>query len=69
MNVMYSHHAEKRLKERGMTKLEVEHILKFPIYVKKSIERKREAVGEINGRTIKVVFIEKENYIKVITVI
>lgn len=69
MKVIYSDHARRRLKERGITELEVEHIMKFPVFIKKSFEGSKEAVGEITGRRIKVVFIEKENYIKIITVI
>ncbi len=69
MEIVYSDHARKRLKQRGITTLEVEHILKFPTYIKKSFEGRKEAVGEINNRTMKVVFIEKENYLKIITVI
>ena len=69
MKIVYSDHAEKRMKQRGITELEVEHILEFPSYVKKSFEGRKEAAGEIRDRTIKIKFIEIENYIKVITVI
>jgi len=69
MKIIYSDHAEKRLKQRGITKQEIEHILKHPSYVKKSFENRKEAVGEIKNRTIKVKFIETENYLKIITVI
>jgi len=57
------------MKQRGITELEVEHVLRHPIYIKKSFEGKKEAVGEIKNRTIKIKFIEIENYIKIITVI
>ena len=69
MEIKYSDHAEKRIKQRGVTKLEVKHVLEYPFYIKKSFEGRKEAVGEIKGRTIKIKFIEKENYIKIITVI
>ncbi|MBI2507728.1 DUF4258 domain-containing protein [Candidatus Woesearchaeota archaeon] len=68
MNIVYSDHAEKRVRQRGIAKWEVEHILEFPFYVKKSFGGRKEAVGEIKGRTIKVEFFEEENYIKIITV-
>tara|TARA_Y100000310_G_C20315157_1_gene638074 strand:+ start:505 stop:714 length:210 start_codon:yes stop_codon:yes gene_type:complete len=68
MEIKYSGHAEKRLIERGMEKWEVEHILKFPSYVKKSIEGKRIAVGESKGREIKIVFIDMEKYKKIVSV-
>lgn len=69
MDIRYSDHAEKRMKQRGITKLEIEHVLKYPTYIKKSFEGTREAVGTIKNRTMKVKFTEKENYIKIITVI
>jgi len=57
------------MKQRGITEQEVEHILKYPDYVKKSFENRKEAVGEIKNRIIKVKFVEIENYIKIITVV
>ncbi|MEK6952065.1 MAG: DUF4258 domain-containing protein [Nanoarchaeota archaeon] len=69
MNLIYSYHAKKRMKQRGITELEIEHVLNCPSYIKKSFENTKEAVGEIKNRIIKVKFIEIENYIKIITVI
>ncbi len=69
MSIIYSDHAEKRRKQRGLSKLEVEHILEYPSYIKKSFDGRKEAVGKIRNRDVKVVFIEEENYIKIITVI
>lgn len=57
------------MKQRGITELEIEHVLNYPSYIKKSFENTKEAVGEIKNRIIKVEFIEMENYIKIITVI
>jgi len=68
MKIVYSEHAEKRMKQRGITELEIKHILEYPAYIKKSFEGTKEAVGEINKRLVKIKFIEMENYIKVITV-
>ncbi|MBS3151071.1 DUF4258 domain-containing protein [Candidatus Woesearchaeota archaeon] len=68
MEVIYSDHAEKRIKQRGIAKWEVEHILEFPFYIKKSFSGRKEAVGKIKGRMIKIKFVEEENYIKIITV-
>ena len=68
MKIVYSEHAKKRMKQRGITALEVEHILKYPAYIKKSFEGTKEAFGEVNNRQIKIKFIEIENYIKIITV-
>ena len=69
MDIIYSDHATKRLKQRGITEIEVSHVLQHPSYVKKTHEGRKEVVGEINNRRIKIVMIEKENYIKIITVI
>lgn len=69
MQLTYSEHASKRMKQRGITEIEVEHVLKHPSYIKKSFEGTKEAVGDVNNRLIKIKFIEVENYIKIITVI
>ncbi len=69
MDIVYSEHARKRINQRGITELEVEHVLKYPAYVKKSFEGTKEAAGEIKNRIIKIKFVEIENYIKIITVI
>ena len=68
MKIVYSDHAEKRLRQRGITTLEIEHVLKYPTYVKKSYEGRKEAVGEVRNRAIKIAFEEKENYIRIISV-
>jgi len=68
MNIIYSDHAKKRMKQRGIEEWEIEHALKFPSYIKK-FENKKEAVAEIKNRRIKIVFTEVENYINIITVI
>ena len=68
MKIIYSEHAKKRIKQRGITELEIEHILKHPFYIKKSFEGTKEALGKVNNRLVKVKFVEIENYIKVITV-
>jgi len=67
--ITYSEHARKRMKQRGITELQIEHILNHPTYTKKSFEGRKEAVGDFKGRMIKIKFIEIENYIKIITVI
>ena len=50
MNLIYSYHAKKRMKQRGITELEIEHVLNCPSYIKKSFENTKEAVGEIKNR-------------------
>lgn len=69
MEISYSDHAKKRMRIRGIEGWEVEHILKFPSYIKKSFEGRKESVGLIRDRIIKIVYIKEENYIKIITVI
>ncbi|MBI4148981.1 DUF4258 domain-containing protein [Candidatus Woesearchaeota archaeon] len=69
MDIIYSDHAQKRMKERGITEWEVEHVLTYPRYTKKSFEGRKIAEGEVNNRAIKISFVAKENFIKVITVI
>ena len=68
MKIIFSFHAKKRMKQRGITELEIQHVLQFPLYVKNSIEGTKEAVSIINNRRIKVIFILRANYIKIITV-
>ena len=69
MKIFYSDHAIKRMKQRGITKLQVEYVLEHPMYVIKSFEDRKEAVGIIEGRNMKIVFTDIENYIKIITII
>lgn len=57
------------MKQRGITELHVKHILNHPVYIKKSFEGRKEAFGNVEGRDLKIVFIETENYIKIITLI
>ena len=68
MKIVYSEHAKKRMKQRGISELEIEHVLKYHSYIKKSFEGTKEAFGKINNRPIKIKFIKIENYIKIITV-
>ena len=68
MEVIYSEHALKRMKQRGISELELAHVLKHPTYTKKTFEGRKEAIGNIQNRTITVIYLETETYIKVITV-
>ena len=68
MKIVYSEHAKKRMKQRGITEIEIEHLLSHPSYIKKSFEDTKEVFGEINNRPIKIKFVKIENYIKIITV-
>ena len=66
--IEYSDHAIKRMKQRGMTELEIEHVLTYPTYIKKSYLGRKEAVGTVKNRTIKVAFEEIETYIRIVSV-
>ena len=69
MKLVYSEHAIKRMKQRGITELEIKYVLEHPTYVKKTFEGRKEAVGIIKNRMIKIVFFETESYLKIITII
>jgi len=68
MEIFYSNHAKKRMKERGIGNWEVEYLIKHPSYIKKSGDKK-EAVGMMRNREIRIIYAEIENYIRIITVI
>mgnify|MGYP001995259508 CR=1 FL=1 len=57
------------MRQRGITELEVEHILKYPSKTQKSYQGRIQAIGLIKNRRVKVVFFETESYIKIITVV
>lgn len=69
MSIIYSEHSLKRMKQRGITELEVNYILNHPIYLKNSFAGRKEACGQIKNRVIRIEFIQEESYIKIITII
>lgn len=69
MEIIYSDHAKKRMKQRGVEDWEIEHILKHPSFIIKSFEGRKIAVGEIKNRKLGIIYLEEESYIKVISVI
>ncbi len=66
--IIYSDHAKERMGQRGITELEIEHILKYAKYIIKTKNKRKIAMGEVDGKPIKVIFLEKENYKRVITI-
>ncbi len=48
MNLLYSRHALLRIKQRGISSLEVEYIIQYPQHIKKSMDGTKEAYDEIN---------------------
>lgn len=69
MILFYSFHARQRLKQRGITPLEVRYVLNYPKYIQRSYEGRMIAVGEVQNREIRVIYIERENFIKIITIL
>ncbi len=68
MQIAYTDHAKKRMRQRGITMLEVEHALTYPTSAQKGPDGKRRILGMVNNREVIVLFTDEENYIKVITV-
>lgn len=66
--IKFSYHAEQRRKQRGMSKFQVIETIRRPEYFKKMPDGRKIAVKTIQNRIITVVYIEEENFIKVITV-
>ena len=65
--IKYSFHAEKRMLERGISENEIKSVLDEPDFVRTEGDKKR-AEKTIEGRRIKIIYTEEENYIKIITV-
>ena len=55
------------MKQRGIEEWEIEHLIKFPSFIKR-IYDKVESVGEIRNRKVKIVYRKEQSYIKIITV-
>ena len=68
MIIVYSYHAEMRRKQKGLNKLEVEHILQYAPTIRTSFSGKKIAEDFIRNKLVSVVFIRKENYIKIVTI-
>jgi uncharacterized DUF497 family protein len=68
MKISVSHHARQRMKQRGITFLEVEFVFKYPSSILRSFDNRITIKGIVNNRELSVVCIKKENYIKIITV-
>lgn len=68
MDIVYSDHVRKRMRQRGIEDWEIEQVLISPKWVKKSFDGRKVALGEIKQRMLKVVYLDEESYIKVISV-
>jgi len=68
MTLKYARHAIRRMKERDITKNDVEIVMQNPDYIEPSVKERFNAFGFINGRYLRVTY-KKEAYgILVITV-
>ena len=68
MKIVLSSHAKKRLFERNVNIKYVQDTIAMPDYTI-SRNNKKEAYKKISNKILKVVYIEEDNYIKVITLI
>ena len=68
MKIILSYHAKKRLFERKIRLQDVIDSIEMPDYTI-SKGNKKEAYRKINNKILKTVYMIKEKYIKVITVI
>jgi len=66
MNIILSHHAKTRMVERGIPLEDIKTTINFPDYTI-SKEGKKEAFKKINNKILRVIYLEINNYIKVIT--
>ncbi len=69
MEIIFSRHAIRRMRERGFESWEVEHLVGHPSYIKRFSDDRVEVFGEMKNRKIKIVYKMGDNYIKIITVI
>jgi len=64
---VFSDHAKRRLLERDINEETVKFVIEKPDYTLNRFRDEIEAIKKMNGETLKVVYVEKENFIKVIT--
>jgi|ETN02SMinimDraft_2_1059926.scaffolds.fasta_scaffold61816_2 hypothetical protein len=69
MRIEVSHHAKKRMRQRGISILHIRHILRFPIKTCINHDKTISVFANIENRTIELVYAKKENYINIVTVI
>ena len=66
MKIILSYHAKKRVNERDIKMEEIIETIEMPDYTI-SKENKKEAYKKIGDRTLKVVHVIEDKYIKVVT--
>lgn len=68
MKIIFTNHAQQRKIERSVSDEQIKQTIELPDYTIKK-ENKIEAHKRINDKTLKVVYAEKGNFIKIITLI
>ncbi len=68
MRFILTNHAKKRMDERNIPLDQIKQTIEFPEYIITK-NQKIESYKRINQRLIKVVYLKKDNFIKIITVI
>ncbi|MBS3137606.1 DUF4258 domain-containing protein [Candidatus Woesearchaeota archaeon] len=69
MLLEFSNHAIIRMKQRGISDIHILYVLQHPIHIKKYDDDVMEAEAIVDSRSIKIIFTQNENFIKIITVI
>ena len=62
-------HAEKKRRQKGLTDMYIEQVIMFPSKKRKRRDDRIEVEGMARNREIFVVYEERENYLRVITII
>lgn len=68
MNFILTKHAEQRIIERNIKLKQIQEIINFPDYTI-SKNNKIEAYKKIEGKLLKIVYIQKGKFIKIITLL
>lgn len=68
MKIIFTNHSKQRKVERSVSDEQIKQTIELPDYTIKK-ENKTEAYKKINNKLLKVVYIEKGNFIKIITLI
>ena len=67
--LVFTEHAERRRKERGMTEIDIELVVKQPFLQKRRQDGLIEVICKARNRNIKVVYEKRETHLRIITVI
>ena len=68
MNLILTNHAKQRMIEREISIEQIKEVITFPEYTL-SKESKIEAYKKFRGKILKVVYMQEDKYIKIITLI